>query len=201
MITVVSDTHGSDDHRLDGRTLEAVREADLVIHAGDFTTEAVLDAFLAEACATSASENGAAGANAGDATGASAGESGAGEFVAVAGNNDDDRVRDRLAATRVVERAGVRFAVVHGHEHDETGASLLGRQEGADVVVVGHSHRPGFEAAGAVAVLNPGSHADPRWYRPAHAELEPTTEGLCGRLVTPGGEVLSEFDLAVSGRE
>ncbi|WP_459193758.1 metallophosphoesterase [Halosimplex sp. J119] len=180
MITVVSDTHGTDGHRLDGRTLNAVREAELVIHAGDFTTEPVLDAFESEAGADADGE---------------------GEFVAVYGNNDDAGIRGRLEATRTVERSGYRFVVVHGHEHDDTALSLLGRQERADVVVVGHSHEPGRREAGAVTVLNPGSHADPRWYRPAHAELQSAGEGLVGRLVTPDGEVFSEFDLSATGRE
>ncbi|PSQ02999.1 YfcE family phosphodiesterase [Halobacteriales archaeon QS_5_68_33] len=134
MIVAVSDTHGTDGHRLEGRTLAAVREASLVVHAGDFTTEAVLEAFRAEA--------------GGD-------RDGGGDLVAVAGNNDDERVRARVGRRRTVERA--------------------------------------------VAVLNPGSHADPRWNRPAHAELEPTAEGLSGRLVTPDGEGLETF--AVTGRE
>lgn len=176
MIVVVSDTHGTDGHRLDGRVLAAVREAELVIHAGDFTTEAAYEAFRAEAGSD---------------------RDGGGELVAVAGNNDDAGVRARVERTRAVERAGVRFVVVHGHEHDETALSLLGRQEGADVVVVGHSHRARWDPGGAVAVLNPGSHADPRWNRPAYAELEPTAEGLSGRLLTPDGDVLEAF--AVTG--
>ncbi|MFB6139195.1 MAG: metallophosphoesterase [Halosimplex sp.] len=186
MITVVSDTHGTDGHRLDGRTLTAVREAELVIHAGDFTTEAVLDAFEAEA--------GSAGSE------TEADDDGAdGEFVGVYGNNDDAAVRDRLAGQRVIEHGGVRFVVVHGHEHGDTARPLLGRQERADVVVVGHSHQPGHRDLGAVTVLNPGSHADPRWYRPAHAELEPTETGLTGRLVAPDGEVFDEFEVTAGG--
>ena len=179
MITVVSDTHGTDGHRLDGRTLDAVREADLVVHAGDLTTAAVLDAFESEAAA----------------------ERGGGEFVAVYGNNADPTVRERLPAQQVVEHEGVRIVVVHGHEHDDTSLSLLGRQERADVVVVGHSHEPGWRRVGAVTVLNPGSHADPRWHRPGHAELEPTGEGTTGRLVAPDGAVFDEFELAATGRE
>jgi len=215
VITVVSDTHGTDGHRLEGRTLEAVREANLVIHAGDFTTETVLDAFVAETGTGTETEAGTGtetetrtGAGTGEGEGererereGTGGTGGAGtddgeRFVAVAGNNDDAAVRERLEATRTVEVEGVRFVVVHGHEHDATALPLLGRQEGADVAVVGHSHRPEWESSGPVAVLNPGSHADPRWYRPAHAELEPTAEGLNGRLVTPDGEVLEAFDLA-----
>lgn len=148
-----------------------------MVHAGDFTTETVLGAFEAEAGSD---------------------RDGGSEFVAVAGNNDSEEVRARVERTRVVEHRGVRFVVVHGHEHDETALSLLGRQEGADVVVVGHSHRARYDPAGAVAVLNPGSHADPRWHRPAYAELEPTVEGLSGRLLTPDGDALETFTVTGS---
>ncbi|MFC7156541.1 metallophosphoesterase [Halomarina halobia] len=165
MIAVLSDTHGRDGHRLDGRTLEAVREADLVCHAGDFLTESVLDAFEAESAA----------------------------FVGVVGNNDAPGVRERLPRTRTVEFEGVRIAMAHGHEHTETALALFGRQENADLVVVGHSHRPEFGYLGTVPLLNPGSHADPRWYEPAHAELE--LDPLRGQLVRPNGTVIDGFEM------
>ena len=165
MLTVVSDTHGTDDHRLSGRTLTAVRDADFVVHAGDFFTETVLDAFLAEN----------------------------GSLAAVIGNNDEPAVRDRLPSQRVVEFDNLRLVVVHGHEHTATALDLLGRQEAADLVVVGHSHRPEFRDDGDVPVLNPGSHAQPRRYRPAHAELERDGDGVHGRLVEPDGTVFEEF--------
>ncbi|WP_254545392.1 metallophosphoesterase [Halomarina pelagica] len=165
MITVISDTHGREGHRLDGRALEAVREADLVCHAGDFLTESVLDAFESESAA----------------------------FVGVVGNNDTPAVRERLPRTRTVEFGGVRIAMAHGHEHTETALAMLGRQENADLVVVGHSHRPEFDSLGSVPVLNPGSHADPRWYEPAHAELQ--LDPLRGRLVRPDGSTIDEFEV------
>lgn len=164
-LAVVSDTHGRDGHRLEGRTLGAVREAELVCHAGDFVTGAVLDAFEAEVEA--------------------------GRFVGVTGNNDDATVRERLPDRRVVDHRGVRLAIVHGHEHTDAALSLLARETGADLLVVGHSHRPGVDRTGDVPVLNPGSHADPRWYRPAHAELE--TGPLRGRIVAPDGTRIESF--------
>jgi putative phosphoesterase len=182
VLAIISDTHGTDDHRLEGRTLAAVREADLVIHAGDFTTEAVLDAIEAEVGQDTATPA-------------------ASRLVAVSGNNDTAGVRDRLDSTAIVTWSEARIVVVHGHEHDETALDLLGRQEGADLVVMGHSHRPRVDTAGTVPTVNPGSYADPRWYRPAHAELEPEGAGLVGRLVQPDGGVLSEFEVAVTGRE
>lgn len=165
MLTVVSDTHGSDGHRLHGRTYSAVREAELVIHAGDFYREPVLDAFHDEARS----------------------------LQAVYGNNADRAIRDRLPESRVVEYGGVRFAVTHRHRSGETGLLMFGREREADVVIFGHSHAPRFDDAGDVALLNPGSHAQPRGNRPAHAELDPIADGLEGRLVTPSGDVFEKF--------
>lgn len=160
MIVAIGDTHGTDGHRLEAAALEAVRNADRVLHTGDFTTAAVLDAFEGEA----------------------------GDLAAVYGNNDDRRVRERLSETHVVEALGRRFVVAHGHEHGETSLSLLARQEEADAVVVGHSHMPGVSAVDGVPVINPGSHADPRWYEAAFAKIERNGAGVAVRLVTPEGE-------------
>ncbi|TKX79125.1 metallophosphoesterase [Halorubrum sp. SD626R] len=173
MLVVVSDTHAREESKLQGRTAEAVREADLVVHAGDFYREPVLDAF----------------------------ESAARALRAVYGNNDDAAIRDRLPEVRMVEYAGVRFAVTHRHRSGDTGLVMLGRGRDADAVICGHSHRPRFDDSGGLPIVNPGSHAQPRGNRPAHAELEPGDEAgdgegetaLDGRLVTPDGEVFERF--------
>lgn len=168
MLVVVSDTHGRTDHRMAGRTLEAVREAEVVLHAGDFLTRSVLAAFEAEAT----------------------------DLRAVYGNNDPTELRERLPAERVVEWGGLRIAMTHGHDHSDTGLTMFGRQAMADLVVVGHSHRPGFDGERDPPVLNPGSHADPRWHRPAHAELWVDGEGsVRGRIVEPDGTLLKSFEL------
>lgn len=169
MLTIVSDTHSTDGHRLEGRTLRAVRDASVVVHAGDFYRESVLDAF----------------------------EETADSLRAVYGNNDDDGIRDRLPERRVVEYGGVRFAVTHRHRSGDTGLVMFGRERAADVVIHGHSHAPRFEPDPSVSLLNPGSHAQPRGNRPAHAELEPDDDGLAGRLVTPTGDVFREFRIDV----
>jgi len=171
MLVVVSDTHSREETKLQGRTAEAVREADLVVHAGDFYREPVLDGF----------------------------ESAARRLRAVYGNNADAAVRDRLPEVLTAEYAGVRFTVTHRHRSGDTGLVMLGRERDADAVICGHSHRPRFDDSGALPILNPGSHAQPRGNRPAHAELEPDSEGkpaLDGRFVTPAGEVFEEFRIA-----
>jgi hypothetical protein len=167
MLVVVSDTHARTDHRLAGRTLEAVRAADLVVHAGDFNREPVLDAFLDVST----------------------------EFLGVYGNTDDAAIRDRLPPARNFTYRGVEFAVTHTREGGPTALSLFGRERDADVVVFGHSHRPTLDASGPVALLNPGSHAQPRGNRPGHAEIDAVADGLRCRLVTPDGEVFAEATL------
>lgn len=167
MLTVVSDTHSTDGHRLSGRTLEAVREAEVVVHAGDFMRESVLEAFQREAD----------------------------RLLGVAGNNDDTGIRQRLPEARAFAFGGHTFAVTHRRRGGPTGLSLFGRQRGADVVLFGHSHRPTYDGGGDVALVNPGSHAQPRGNRAAHAEFEAREGELVGRLVTVDGEVFEEFVL------
>jgi putative phosphoesterase len=174
MLVVCSDTHGTEDARLTGRTREAVAAADLVIHTGDFTTPAVLDDFRERAA----------------------------RLVAVHGNADGAAVRDRLPPAATTTYAGVRIAVTHTEPGGVTALSLFGRQRGAALVVSGHTHRPTVDVGErGPTLLNPGSHADPRGYRPGHAELWPAgsddapdavagavASGLVGVVRTPEGE-------------
>ncbi|WP_251342219.1 metallophosphoesterase [Haloplanus halophilus] len=177
MLAVCSDTHGTDDPRLTGRTREAVAAADLVIHAGDFTTPAVLDAFR-EASP---------------------------RLVAVHGNADREAVRARLPPAASTTYAGVPIAVTHTERGGPTALSLFGRERGAALVVSGHTHRPAVvDDADGPVLLNPGSHADPRGNRPGHAELwaaeadvpadvrerVAATTGLVGVVRTPDGDVI-----------
>lgn len=171
MLVALSDTHSRDGTRLSGRTAEAVESASVLVHAGDFMTTDVLEAFDSH-----------------------------GSLYAVYGNNDPPAVRDRIPPDRVFEWRELRIALVHGHEHTDVELSMLGRQSNADLVVFGHSHAPEFRD-GVVPALNPGSHADPRWNRPAHAELEyDDAAGLArGRLVEPSGTVFESFTVEPRG--
>jgi putative phosphoesterase len=167
VLVLLSDTHGTDGHRLEGRTREAVDGADLVIHAGDFTTASALDAH----------------------------REAAGDLLAVHGNADDRAVRQRLPAARTVEALGLRVAVTHTRDGGATGLAMFGRSRAADVVVSGHSHRPSVTEADDLLLVNPGSHAQPRGNRPAHAELERSDGGVVGRLRQPDGTVFETFGI------
>lgn len=167
MIAVLSDTHATADPPLTDAIRDALDRADVTIHAGDFTTPAVLDSI----------------------------EAATDRLVAVSGNRDTAGVRERVPAVATVEALDRRILVVHGHEHDETSLSLLARQEGADVVVVGHTHRPSVGQIGDISLLNPGSHADPRGNRPAYATIGQSGAGVVGQLRTPAGAVFASGEL------
>jgi len=184
MLVVCSDTHGTDDARLTGRTLATADTADLVIHAGDFTTPAVLDEFRARAD----------------------------RLVAVHGNADTASIRERLPSAVTTTYAGVRIAVTHAERGGTTALSLFGRQRGAALVVSGHTHRPTVDTPETgPTLLNPGSHADPRGNRPGHAELWPAgsddapeaavdavASGLVGVLRSPDGDVIDRIRVPAS---
>lgn len=166
MIVVLSDTHGRDGTRLSGRALEAVSEADAVLHCGDFITQSVVDGFYESVP----------------------------EFYGVYGNVDEDAVRARLPNERTVELEGVTVAMRHKPEGGDTGLAMFGRERDADLVFHGHTHRPRVSDAGDLLIVNPGSHADPRGNPAAHAELTLHGAGqLSGELVTRDGSVLESF--------
>ncbi|SIS14896.1 metallophosphoesterase [Natronorubrum thiooxidans] len=179
MIAIFSDTHSSRGHDLEGEALTAAREADVVIHAGDFTSPSALEAFQDE-CEV---------------------------LHAVHGNADSAAVRDRLPTARVVEAGGVRFAVTHRRDGGEMGLVMFGRSKQADVVVSGHSHRPTVIETEDCLLLNPGSHADPRGNRPGFAVLEaadardegdePTGDEtrLVGEIRQPDGTLVDSFEV------
>ena len=167
VLVVLSDSHRTDGTGLVGAAADAVDEADAVLHAGDFTAEPVLDSLRELAP----------------------------ELHAVHGNRDDPAVTDRLPAETTFEYAGVTVAATHRHRSGATGLTLLGRQQGAELVVFGHSHRPSVEQTGEVTLLNPGSYADPRGARQAFATLRPSEAGLDGALVTVDGETFATFSV------
>lgn len=163
MLVALSDTHSVEDPKLTPHLRSIITDADVVAHTGDFTTESVLDSFKSQSQ----------------------------QFVAVRGNRETKAVYDRLPETATVDWAGYRFVLAHGHRHDETALSMLARQEDADVILKGHSHRPVIERLDERLLVNPGSYADPRGNQPAYASFEDTGEEITVTLRTPEGSDLS----------
>jgi putative phosphoesterase len=139
-IVVVGDTHLPRFGRVLPRPLvEAIANADLVLHCGDLTEEFVLD-LLGQFAPT----------------------------VAVAGNNDGPELLARLGLTRVVEFAGARIGLTHGHAGpgrttpDRAVSAFADLETPLDAICFGHSHIPRVERRGATWLLNPGSPTDRR---------------------------------------
>lgn len=189
MLVALADTHATGDPPLTDHLRATFREADVVLHAGDFTAATTLAGFRDLAA-----------------------EAGA-DFAAVHGNSDSAAVRADLPAVRTVEAFGERVLLVHGHDHGRTQRSLLARQEGAGVAVVGHTHRPGVTRLGGsgvgqgnrnagrsgdgggeqqegLTVVNPGSHADPRGGQPAYARVHRRAGAVDVELRSPAGDIL-----------
>jgi uncharacterized protein len=136
-LAIISDTHlprGS--RRLPEACVARLRSADLILHAGDFTTVAVLREL----------------------------ESLGPPVAAVLGNVDEAALADVLPAERIVAAGGARIAMVHdaGQAGGRLGR-LRRRFPDADAVVFGHSHIPLHERApDGFQIFNPGSPTDRR---------------------------------------
>jgi putative phosphoesterase len=132
----------------------AVDDADVVVHAGDWVDQDLLNRLSARAA----------------------------RLIGVYGNNDHGALRERLPEVARADLAGVRLAVVHetgpatGRER-RCDASF----PDADVLVFGHSHIPWDTVTpGGLRLLNPGSPTDRR-RQPHHTYA--TAEAVDGRLV------------------
>ena len=136
-IVLTSDTHVPARARdLPAPLWAAIDAADLVVHAGDWVNEDLLDRFEARAA----------------------------RLIAVYGNNDGPALRARLPEIARAEVDGVRLAVVH--ETGPTGGRetrCAVRFTDCDVLVFGHSHIPWDSVADTgLRLLNPGSPTDRR---------------------------------------
>jgi putative phosphoesterase len=138
LIAVISDTHlprGS--RRLPEACVERIAAADLLLHAGDFSTLQVLRAL--------------------EAIGP--------PVLGVHGNVDSADLRRLLPGERVLEAEGARIAMVHDAGPRAGRLERLRRRFGerADLVIFGHSHMPLHEQApDGFQILNPGSPTERR---------------------------------------
>jgi putative phosphoesterase len=138
LIAVIADTHlprGA--RRLPTSCVERILAAELLLHAGDFSTLEVVREL--------------------EAIGP--------PLAAVHGNVDSAEVRDLLPEERVVEADGARIALVHDAGPRRGRLERTRRRFGdrADALVFGHSHLPLHETASdGFQIFNPGSPTERR---------------------------------------
>jgi putative phosphoesterase len=136
-LLLIADTHVPKRAKdLPAEVWQAVADADVVLHAGDWVDEALLDEL----------------------------ERRSARLIGVAGNNDGPELWARLPEVARAELGGLRWAVVHetgsakGRE-----ARCAAEYPDVDVLVFGHSHIPwDTTAPGGLRLLNPGSPTDRR---------------------------------------
>jgi putative phosphoesterase len=135
-VLLLADTHLPARARdLPGVVWDQVEAADLVVHAGDWVTPALLDELAARSRA----------------------------LLACWGNNDGPELRERLPEVARAVVAGVRIGVVH-ESGPRTGreARMRAAFPDLDLLVFGHSHIPWDTEADGLRLLNPGSPTDRR---------------------------------------
>jgi uncharacterized protein len=142
-VVVLSDTHAPRRWKACPPAVASrLREADLILHAGDVCTASVLDELSQYAPVT-----------------------------AVVGNNDGPDVPAWGAAqTAELSVAGLRVAMLHDSgQASGRLARMRARFPTADLVVFGHSHIPLDAALDGFRIFNPGSPTDRR--RQPHGTL------------------------------
>jgi putative phosphoesterase len=132
-IGVLSDTHLiSPDPRLDYILEELFRADDMILHAGDIVSGAVLERL---------EEKG---------------------VLAVCGNMDDSEVAKALPQQRIISVAGKRIELIHGWGGRQgLRERLLARlkPDNPDIIVYGHSHIAFWGEVNGTMMFNPGAAA------------------------------------------
>jgi len=130
-IGVLSDTHASRLEDLPQAVVQGLAGMDLIIHAGDFTAQAVLEGLRTIA-----------------------------EVKAVRGNMDGGVLRDALPEVINFTVGDTKICVTHGWGAP-TGIAerVMQKCQEADVIVFGHSHEAYNRYHGDVLLFNPGKAA------------------------------------------
>ncbi len=130
-IGVLSDTHS---RALPKEMIEDLKKTDLIIHAGDFCSSAVLEELKSIQ-----------------------------KVEAVYGNMDDKALRHDLPRSRVIQCGSYAIGIFHGEGHPDQLIALMHQEfadKKVDAIVFGHSHHPMNEMINGVLFFNPGSPTD-----------------------------------------
>jgi putative phosphoesterase len=133
-IVVVGDTHASAFEKLPQEMLEAIREADWVIHVGDYTSKDVLDDLV---------------------------KLKGKRFRGVYGNADPQAIRNEVPAKDILEVQGKRIGIAHPASggSDETIEKRIMtefKNDGVDAILYGHTHDPKIGLLGGIWLISPG---------------------------------------------
>lgn len=135
-IIVMADTHmPKKSVKFPNRLCQELEHAELIIHAGDWQTLEVYEELKKY-----------------------------GEVHGVYGNVDDEEIIQQLPKKKVINVAGWKIGIVHGHGAKKTTEkrAMEAFEEELDMIIFGHSHLPLLRYIGKTMLFNPGSATDKR---------------------------------------
>ncbi len=134
-IGLISDTHITEKRgKLSEKVLDYFKDADLILHAGDISSQKVLDK-LNQITPT----------------------------IAVEGNNDRTRKMD-LKPSEIIEIDDLKILLIHGDKLPGRNFKKycdFAQKHNADILISGHTHKPHCEKIENVLLINPGSPNSP----------------------------------------
>ncbi|MBT9163828.1 MAG: hypothetical protein DDT24_00748 [Chloroflexi bacterium] len=127
-IAVISDTHVESLCNIPGPILEKLAEVDLIVHAGDFTEDTVLDELRT-----------------------------LGEVKAVYGNMDSSELKRMLPSKELFTANGKMIGLTHGSGGPWGIAERIRPMfDDVDIIIYGHSHEPYRKVIRGSLLFNPG---------------------------------------------
>ncbi len=136
-VIITGDTHipgrGS---KLPNRLLNECRDADCIIHTGDWSSPEIFESLSALT-----------------------------DVIGVYGNVDGEEMRALVPKRQLLDLGGLRIGIVHGHGDKKTTeqrAVDAFSDEHVDAIIFGHSHIPVIKYYKGLLLMNPGSPTDKR---------------------------------------
>ncbi|TYB34175.1 MAG: metallophosphoesterase family protein [Flexistipes sinusarabici] len=135
-ILIISDTHTDSIKKLPKQVLAEFKEADLVIHAGDYTDFRLYREL----------------------------EEGIASFAGVKGNMDMQTGFQSVPEKVDFECGNYKIGISHGSGSPHNIINrLLYIHENTDIIIFGHTHSPAHEKVNGKIFINPGSLSQNRW--------------------------------------
>ena len=144
-VIAISDTHVSKLNQLPEKLIDSIKDSDIIIHAGDFTSSELFyelsDGY---------------------------------ELKAVYGDSDEEEIKVKLKECEVFEIEGVRFGLIHKGNYlnnfDDLGYKA--KELGVNLLIFGHIHRFVIKNFGNTVVMCPGSPTKPRLSVASFAKID-----------------------------
>jgi putative phosphoesterase len=130
-IAVISDTHTTSLAELPAELRDILSDADIILHAGDYTSDYLLNELRD-----------------------------LGQFNGVSGNMDPYQIKRSLPPSLTLEFSGFKIGMTHpieGGTPFNIEKKVRSRFDKVDILIFGHTHKTKNKKVGDVLMINPGS--------------------------------------------